>query len=47
MAKIAREFALRKAGIDPLTPAERAEKERKMREGARNFDKNHCDWDQE
>lgn len=41
MDKIARDFALRKAGIDPLTPEERAEADRKMREGARNYDKNH------
>lgn len=47
MAKVAREYALQKAGIDPLTPAERAEKEQKMRADARNYDKHHKDWDNE
>lgn len=45
MGKVARDLAMRKAGLDPLTPEERAEADKKMREGARNFDKYHRDWD--
>ncbi len=45
LGQVADRLARRKAGLDPLTPAEREEAERKRREGARDFDKYHKDWE--
>lgn len=45
LAKISRDFALRKQGIDPRTPEEIAQDDLDRKEAARNFDKYHEDYE--
>lgn len=39
LAKVSRDLAMKKAGIDPRSPAERARDEEKRREAVRSFDR--------